>query len=91
MINLFGTIFNEEAFYQVAILEKQGGLNKEEKIQKMLPIIAQQMDKVVAQVPSHRPTNYYKVEGKVNKKFKKIIREVKSYAFRASLNWNKMD
>jgi len=66
-------------FYQALLLEKQSGLSRKEKVLKMLPILAQQMDKVAARANPKKlsESEYYRAEVKVTKKFKKVFREIK--------------
>jgi hypothetical protein len=77
-INVLFAIFNEEVFYQSMQLEKQSGLDDQTKIIKVLPVIAEQMDRMAARVPQVRPNNYYKVEKSLVKKIKGLISDVES-------------
>jgi ribosome recycling factor len=60
-------------------VEKQSGLSDKEKIQKILPILNERMDKISSRAGSNNlsKAEYYRAETKVNKMFKKVFREVK--------------
>ncbi|MCE8163442.1 MAG: hypothetical protein I3274_04450 [Candidatus Moeniiplasma glomeromycotorum] len=76
LVNFIFAIFNEKVFYESMQLEKQSGLDNETKIIKILPVIAEQMDKMADRVPQTRPKNYYKVEKSLIKKIKPLISDI---------------
>jgi hypothetical protein len=92
-VNLFFAIFNEEVFYQGVLLEKQG-LSKKEKIRKILPVLAKQIDKVSSRTNSRLPNNYHKVEKNLIGKIQELFRcceKIYSYTKSPGIDTRKYD
>jgi hypothetical protein len=71
------------------LIERNGGeLSEKQKVIKILPVISQQMDKVVARANLVPVKDQYKTEKSlVNKKLKPLISEIKSFYFLSKIQF----
>jgi hypothetical protein len=81
-LNVYSAILDEEIIYQWILIEKQDGMDQQTKIIKILPVVSQSLDRIVARVPSKQVNKNWKADKSLTAKLNKVVKGIQGFYFR---------